>query len=164
MRAALVALLICGAQPAFALADLFRGEGVDPAMRDAVATCLEPGRQRDVDHCRFYVSDDCYNGDTDANICFLREAASWDDAMRSAYILAKARMVDADDYDRSNGGPGQSGAMLEESQRLFEAYRAQTCLAEAEPFGGYEGERTYATCLITLTSDRAVVLTIWGEI
>lgn len=149
-----------------AAADLFRGESADPVMSAAIASCLTKRDPAALEACRFTVSDACFLSDgIDADLCFLREAATWDQAMQNALPGALSRVQEADDYERSQNRPAQSEAMLRETQRLFDSYRAQTCTAEAAPYGPYgEATRTYALCLIRLTSDQAFRLLLWGEI
>lgn len=161
----LAALLSLLAAPV-AAQDLFQGEAADPIMSAAIGTCLKKASPEAVEQCRFHVSDDCdMADDTSPDTCFLREAASWDRAMRRAFPGALGRAQEADAFERGQGREGQSERLLLDTQRLFEIYRAQTCDAEAAPYGSYgEGLRTYVNCLIRMTSDQALRLVLWGEI
>lgn len=161
------ALAIGLAGPAANAADLFRGEGPVRAMTRAAHDCLDYGSAARLQQCKYYISDDCdATGPEAADICFLREAASWDDAMRSKYAIALERMREADAFERDQGRPARSETLLQQSQVLFEAYRGIACDAEAEPYGpdSREGARTYVICLIDLTAYRALQLEIWGLI
>lgn len=161
-----LAASLCLLAAPLAAQDLFRGETADPAMSAAIETCLQQASPEALDRCRYHVSDDCYTAEgVDPDICFLREAASWEAAMQQALPGAVARARDADDYERSQARPAQAEAMLLATQQLFAAYRAQTCQAEAAPYGPYgEAARTYVICLIRMTSDQALRLVLWGEI
>lgn len=167
MKLLATALAIGLAGPAANAADLFRGEGPDTAMTRAAHNCLDHGSAEQLRQCKYYIADNCdATGLGAADTCFLREAASLDDAMRSKYTIALERMREADAFERDRGRPARSETLLQQSQILFEAYRGIACEAEAEPFGSDTGEgaRTYVICLIDLTAHRALQLEIWGLI
>lgn len=167
MKLLATALAIGLAGSAVNAAYLFRGEGPNTAVTRAAHNCLDHGSAKRLRQCKYHISDACdATGPGAAEICFLREVASWDDAMRSKYTIALERMREADAFERDRGRPARSETLLQQSQILFEAYRGIACEAEAEPFGSDTGEgaRTYVICLIDLTAHRALQLEIWGLI